>query len=509
MKSENKRLSINLIANVVSYSTTILISFILTPYLVRTLGKDTYSFYPLANNFVNYMGIVTVALNSMASRFITIEISKKNMQQANVYFSSVFFSNVIMSLVLLVPMIIIVVFLNSFLNIPIGIVFSVKLLFSLTFISMIVSVLTSVFGVAVFAVNRLEYKSALDIGIGILRVLLYVVLFYFFKPNLAFVGLVGLILAIITFMVQVLYTRKLLPEIKVSTQYFNWKFVKEVLFSGMWNSVYQLGGILLGSLGILLSNMMIDANASGDYSIAQTVPGFINGIIGMLTSVFLPQITIKYATGSKEDVINEVKKSQKIMGLVTNVPIVVFIAVSVNFFTLWTPNVDAHTLRNLSMLLIAQHLFVGVLWPVNNLNTVLNKVRTPALVMLATGVLNIISIYIVTKFFDFGIYGIAITQAVLCILFFGGFSGSYQAKCLGVKWYTFHGAVIKTLIGAAIIFSVTYMLNSWINPDNWIKLFLECAVCGVFGVFVNAIIIFKPSGLKNGILMLFSTLKKR
>ena len=74
----NRRLAINLIANTISYGTTAVIAFFLTPYLVSTIGKEAYSFYPLANNFVNYMSVVTISLNSMASRFITIEIVKDN-----------------------------------------------------------------------------------------------------------------------------------------------------------------------------------------------------------------------------------------------------------------------------------------------------------------------------------------------------------------------------------------------------------------------------------------------
>ena len=74
MMSEKKQTVVNLIAKIISYGATLLISFFLTPYLVEKLGKEAYSFYPIANNFVNYMGVITIALNSMASRFITIHL---------------------------------------------------------------------------------------------------------------------------------------------------------------------------------------------------------------------------------------------------------------------------------------------------------------------------------------------------------------------------------------------------------------------------------------------------
>lgn len=108
--TSNKRIVINLISNIVSFSSTLLISLVLTPFLINTLGKETYSFFPLANNFVSYMTIVTNALNSMANRFITIEIAKKNNEKANMYFSSVFYSNLILSAILFIIMFLLLFF---------------------------------------------------------------------------------------------------------------------------------------------------------------------------------------------------------------------------------------------------------------------------------------------------------------------------------------------------------------------------------------------------------------
>ena len=134
MRSEKKQTAINLIAKIVSYGTTYLIAFFLTPYLVEKIGSEAYSYYPLANNFTSYMSIITIALNSMASRFITIALTKNEKENANKYFASIFFGNVLMSAILLIPMTIIVIFLDSILNIPVDLVISIKLLFSLVFI---------------------------------------------------------------------------------------------------------------------------------------------------------------------------------------------------------------------------------------------------------------------------------------------------------------------------------------------------------------------------------------
>ena len=129
--NRNRRLVVSIISNILSVVVSLGVSFFLTPYLLRTLGKETYSFYPLANNFVSYMTIVTLALNSMASRFITIEIVRQHEQKAHTYFSSVFFANVLLSLILLVPMALIVAFVDTVLKVPADVVVDVRLLFAL------------------------------------------------------------------------------------------------------------------------------------------------------------------------------------------------------------------------------------------------------------------------------------------------------------------------------------------------------------------------------------------
>lgn len=66
--SAKKQTTINLIASLVSFGINLAINFFLTPYLIRTLGTESYGFIGLANDFVQYAGIITSALNVMAGR---------------------------------------------------------------------------------------------------------------------------------------------------------------------------------------------------------------------------------------------------------------------------------------------------------------------------------------------------------------------------------------------------------------------------------------------------------
>ena len=124
---KNRQLIINMLASLFSFLVTIGINFILSPYIINTVGSEAYGFVGLANNFVSYGQLITLALNSMAGRFITIKIHQGDEESANRYFTSVIIANIFMAITLLFPSIGIILNLNKIINIPQNILLDVKI----------------------------------------------------------------------------------------------------------------------------------------------------------------------------------------------------------------------------------------------------------------------------------------------------------------------------------------------------------------------------------------------
>ena len=116
---DKKRLAINMAAQLLAFAVNMGISFFLAP-IIEAQMANTYGFVTLANQFVLYAQIVVSALNTMASRFVTIHIHRGEEQEAREYFSSVFFGNVIMAGIFLLPALVIVIFMGNlpFLHVP-------------------------------------------------------------------------------------------------------------------------------------------------------------------------------------------------------------------------------------------------------------------------------------------------------------------------------------------------------------------------------------------------------
>ena len=74
IKNPTYLLFINIISSTLSMLISSLISLVLTPYITKNIGAEAYGFVSLANNFINVASLLTIALNSKASRFVVIEL---------------------------------------------------------------------------------------------------------------------------------------------------------------------------------------------------------------------------------------------------------------------------------------------------------------------------------------------------------------------------------------------------------------------------------------------------
>lgn len=487
---KNRQLAINMIANTISFALNAGISLLLTPYLVNTLGNEAYGFIPLASNFVSYISIFTAALNSMASRYISIEINSGNYCKANKYFNSVLISNIIIGIFLIIPSMIIVFNIDNILNIPLHLIHDVKLTFGFVFLNMIIALMGNVFAVSTFCKNRLELSSTRDIKGNIIRLLVILFLFIFFKPKIYFITVTMLIVTVYTVITNIMLTRQLIPEIYLKINNFRWYLVKKLISSGIWNSINQLSSVLLNTLDIMIANIFIDAVASGEYAIVKTIPNFIQSFVAMITMIFVPQFTILYAQKNEKELINSINLSIKFMGLIITLPISFLVVFGDVFYSLWTPGQNIPKLQMLSIITILPMIITGSINTIFNVYTVTNKLKIPSLMLLIMGILKVfITILLLIKT-DMGTFAIAITSCILSLLRNLIFTPIYAAKCLNLRWNIFYKAIFRGIICSITMIFITSILKKLIVVDNWLLLIGIAIISSLLSLMVNIHIVF-------------------
>ena len=94
---------------------------------------------------------------------------------------------------------------------------------------------------------------------------------------------------------NIILTRKYIPEIKVTINYYDFSAVKELVFNGIWNSLNSLGNVLNSGLDLLVCTTLLSPIAMGQLSIAKGITSIISGIFQMTSTPFHPIFLKSYA----------------------------------------------------------------------------------------------------------------------------------------------------------------------------------------------------------------------
>ena len=205
----------------------------------------------------------------------------------------------------------------------------------------------------------------------------------------------------------------------------------------------KLGQILTDGLDLLIANLFINPVAMGLLSISKTVPTALSSLLGTLTYVFTPQLTIHYATGDKDKLVQELLKSMKFCGFIVNIPLIFLIIFGHSFYELWVPNENTIIINILAILTVSCALVQGIVNPLFNVFTITNKLKLHSTVIVMNGIINTVLVIILLKTTDFGIYAIAGVSSLTAILRDLFYTPIYSACCLNVSKKSFYPVVIK------------------------------------------------------------------
>lgn len=488
VSSRNRQLIINMAAQAISFAVSLGISFFLTPYIVENIGVEANGFVGLANNFTGYVSIITTALTSMAGRFITISIHQEDYKSANKYMSSVFMANIVLSTVLAVPMVYILANMSTLFDVPSGMVTDVTILWAFMFFSFLLGNVMSVFSVAVFSQNRLDIQSGTGIVSNILRAAFLVVAYSAFDARVWYLGCASLMTSLISISVNLHCKKKMLPQIHIKRKYFEIKAIKELVASGVWNSISSISSILSEGLDLLVANLFIGATAMGRVSLAKSMPSHILSLMGTISSVFAPQLTISYAKRNFEDIKKQLISAIKLLGFISCIPMTIMYAYGDVFFSLWVPGEDAKLLQTLAIVASLEFPLVLPLEPLWNIFTITNKVKQSSIYLVINSMLTIGIVFALLQFAQTEyqkmliIVGVSTAFSIIRAL---TFLPLYGAKCLGFKLSTFYKPALKNVCVIIILTLMSLVIKNVFEVDSWLMLIVVSCITAAISVIIN------------------------
>lgn len=491
-RSSNKNMMINLVCSLGVLITNILVGFFLSPYIVKNIGVEANGFVTLANNFVTYANLIVTALNSMAARFITLEYVQKDYKKANLYYNSVFWGNLIIVAVLLLPASYFIAKLQTFIDIPADIVLDVKILFSFVFFNFFITTGMPNWDCGVYVTNRLDRQYIPTMATSVLRCAILLLTFTIFQPHVWYVGAAASIVALINLAVNGYNTAKLTPELKIRFEdgkpICSKASIRELVGSGIWNSVSSVGNLLLSGLDLIICNVFIDATAMGVIALSKTLPSYMQQFSSSITQVFAPELIINYASGDKETLLRDINRAMKITSVLLVVPLVGIIVMSRDFYALWVPSQDAKLLSQLTIITCLGYAFTSGTQILYNVFSTVNKVKPNAIMMTLSGVASTIFVFVLLRTTNLGIYAVAGCSVFTCWIRNMFYTIPYTAKYLGLKKTTFYPQVVMCFVNTAVLSVIGVTIRHFFVVENWLEFFFVAAIIGSICLAVSMMI---------------------
>lgn len=491
MNSKKKMLKMlrTLVAAGLAYAVNYGILLVLTPYITRNVGTEAYGFVSLAKQFAQYAVIITTALNTYATRYISVAYHKNDYSKANMYFSSVFWGDIILVSVIFAASILGIIWLDKIIYIPAEIISDVKILFFFMFLNLWVSTAFSVFGCAAYIQNKLDITGLFKTLSYIVNMIVLVLLYRLFPAKVFYVGVGTVAATCVVGFSDFWITGKYTPGLRVKRKNYSFAAVRRLVMDGCWASLNSVGDMLNNGLDLLVCNQMLSSLAMGQLAIAKTMHTIVQSLYMIVDQAFIPMFLKSYADNDKKRLLSELKLSMKVSGLLANIMFAGFFALGLSYYKLWIPEQDIQVIYKLTVITILTCIPSGGIHPLYYIYTLTVKKMIPCIVTIAGGILNVAGMYILIKYAGMGVYAVAWTTAAVMAVINFVTNPLYMAHVLDLPLGTFYPPILRNVLSCGILVLVYRCFSHFYTPASWGGLIVCIAVYALAGVPIHLLVV--------------------
>lgn len=351
-KENNKRIAKNTLMLYIRMFFILIVGLYTSRVVLGALGEEDYGIYNVVGGVVAMFTMISGALNSAVSRFITFEMGKGENAQLNKVYSTAVVIQVILSVIVVV------------LAEPIGLWFidnkmtiaperipAARIVLHFSVLSFVVNLMSVPQMASITAHEKMSAYAYIGILDGVLRLAAALAIAYSSSDRLV---LYAALMALAVFLVRFaygLYCRRHFPECRFR-MVFDKALVKEMFSFAGWNFIGVTSGVLRDHGGNILVNLFFGTSLNAARGIAVQLSGTVQNFVTNFMTAVNPQITKSYASGEREYMLSLVRKSSRMsyyLLLVIMLPV---------FFTtdylleIWLKEVPEHTASFVRLFLV-------------------------------------------------------------------------------------------------------------------------------------------------------------
>ncbi len=294
--ANNKRIAKNTIALYIRMLLMMCIAFFTTREVLRILGVENFGIYNIVGGFIVLFVFINNSMTLATQRFLNFEIGKNTVSDTRRVFSASLSIHVIIAIVIaLLAETIGLWFLNTYLNIPDNKLFQANVVYQLSLLSTLISIIRSPYNAAIIAYEKMDFFAYISVLESVLKlVIVYILLIFEEQALITYAALILGVTLLITF-VYWLFCKISFPACRYYLFYDKSLYKSLLRFSGwsMFGSFANVG--THQGLNILL-NMFFGVTVNAAAGVANQVSGAVYTFVSNFQTAFNPQLVKSYAS---------------------------------------------------------------------------------------------------------------------------------------------------------------------------------------------------------------------
>lgn len=279
--------------------------------VLNALGENDFGVYNVVGGVVAMFTIISGALNSAVSRFITFEMGKGEDAQLNkVYSTAVTIQMILALIVVILAEPVGIWFIGNEMTIDPSRIPAAKWVLHFSLLSFVINLMSVPQMASITAHEKMSAYAYIGILDGMLRFGVALVIAVSGHDRLILYAFLMMCSVLIVRMAYGLYCRRHFPECRYRPVW-DLPLIKEMFSFAGWNFIGVTSGVLRDHGGNILVNLFFGTAVNAARGVAIQLNGAVQGFVTNFMTAVNPQITKSYASGDREYMLSLVGKSSR------------------------------------------------------------------------------------------------------------------------------------------------------------------------------------------------------
>lgn len=394
--SRTRRIARNTLMLYIRMFALLLVGLYTSRVVLEALGENDYGIYNVVGGVVAMFTIISGALNSAVSRFITFEMGKGAAARLNeVYSTAVTIQFIIALTVVAAAEPIGLWFIENEMTIDPSRIPAAKLVLHFSILAFVINLMSVPQMASITAHEKMSAYAAIGVLDGLLRLAVAFMIMRSPMDRLVYYAALMAAVVLIVRGAYGIYCRTHFPECRYRPV-FEKPLMKEMFSFAGWNFIGVSAGVLRDQGGNILVNLFYGTAVNAARGIAVQLNAAVQGFVTNFMTAVNPQITKSYASGDKAYMLSLIRRSSRMSFFLLFVIALPILFNTEYLLSIWLKDVPAHTVMFVRLFLVFA-LCESISNPLITAQLATGKIRNYQLVVGGLMLLNIPVSYIFLK----------------------------------------------------------------------------------------------------------------